>query len=288
MGKTGPARTSHTWRWIRRVPARDEDDWTARLAFLCSSLAVHARPGARTIRIEAYDSSPTRLRRVQRKFGGQVSRVDAARIVAHACAPRRPLLFTRNLAVIDASAKWPSRHPAPEILLRIGGAMAFGTGEHATTASCLRFLRDEAARLAPGWTGLDIGTGTGILAIAAEKFGASRVEAFDNDPRAVRAAEANARLNKCRRVSFTTTDVLAWRPAPPGFQIVTANIYAEILRSAAPGIARAVVPGGCLVVSGILRDLELGTAQAFTGHRFTIEKSSRRGKWVTLQLRRSR
>ncbi len=288
MHKTPAHSPRHAWRWVRRVPARHEDDWTERLSFLGSALVIHARPGARTISFEAYGAKPGFLRRLVKEFGGKVLRVDAARIVARAVAPRRPLIFARDLAVIDAGAKWPARRPVPEILLRIGGAMAFGTGEHATTASCLRFLRDEAARLATGWTALDIGTGSGILAIAAEKFGASLVEAFDNDPRAVRAAAVNARLNKCRRVSFATNDILSWHPAPPGFQIVTANIYAEILRAAAPRIARAVASGGCLVISGILRDLEIRTAQAFTGHRFAIEKTSRRGKWVTLQLRRSR
>lgn len=286
MGKPAPGLPSHTWQWVRRVPAQDEHEWAERLAFLGSSLAIHASPGARTIRLEAYNETPAKLRHVQREFGGRLSRVDAARIIARCTAPRRPLILARNLAVIDAGADWPARRPEPSILLRIGGAMAFGTGEHATTSACLRFLRNEAARLAPGWTALDIGTGSGILAIAAEKFGAARVEALDNDSRAVRAAAANARLNKCRRVAFSTADILSWRPAPGCFQIVTANIYAEILRAAAPRIARAVAPGGCLVVSGILRDLEIGTAQAFTGRRFAIEKTSRRGKWATLQLRR--
>ena len=166
--------------------------------------------------------------------------------------------------------------------------MAFGTGEHATTAACLRFLRDEAARLTPGWTALDAGTGSGILAIAAEKLGAARVSAFDNDPRAVRAARANARLNGCSRIDFAVANVLAWSPGRTRYPVVAANIYSEVLSAAAPAIARAVAPGGCLALSGILRDREAETLAAFAPRGLVAERVSRRGKWVTLLLRRGR
>lgn len=276
----------NVWRWMRRAQARHEADWGARLSSLGPELVIHGYPGGKTIRLEVYGNAPAPLRVLQREFGGRVARVDTVRIIARANAPRRPLSFGSNLAVIDADAPWPAERTKPRILLRIGGAMAFGTGEHATTASCLRMLRDEAAMLTQDWTALDIGTGSGILAIAAGKLGARHVEAFDADARAVRAARANARRNKCARVSFAVADVLDWRPAAASFRIVTANIYAEILCAAAPTIARAVTPGGCLLLSGILRQLEAETMREFTSRGFTAEKFSRRGKWVTVQLRR--
>lgn len=286
MAKPAGKTAQPVWRWMRRAPARHEDDWGARLSFLGPDLVTHGYPGGKTIRLEVYDNVPGRLRRMQREFGGKVGRVDAARIIARANAARRPLHFGRNLAVIDAGAAWPANRPKPRVLLRIGGAMAFGTGEHATTASCLRMLRDEAAKLPHGWTALDIGTGSGILAIAAKKLGAGCVEAFDADPRAVEAARENARRNKCSRVSFAVGDALGWRPATDAFRVVTANVYAEILCAAAPMIARAVAPGGCLLLSGILRGLESGTVDTFTARGFDTENFSYRGKWVTIQLRR--
>ncbi len=237
------------------------------------------------MRLELYSDLGAPLRRLAREFGGKVEKIDAAKIVARAAVPRRPLRLGRDLAVIDMHGSWPERLPAPRILLCIGGAMAFGTGEHATTAACLRLLRDEAARLHPGWTALDIGTGSGILAIAAEKFGADRVEAFDNDPRAVQAALTNARRNRCKRITISVADVLAQRAAPSRHTVVMANIYSEILRAAAPGIARAVAPGGCLVLSGILRDRAEETLRDFAAQGLVLEKTSRRGKWLTMQLR---
>jgi ribosomal protein L11 methyltransferase len=192
--------------------------------------------------------------------------------------------LAKDLAVIDAHGQWPASQSAPRHLLRIAGAMAFGTGEHATTAACLRFLRDEASRLDRGWTARDIGTGSGILAIAAGKLGATRVEAFDHDPLAVRAARANARRNHCRRSHFSEQDLLRWKPARR-HPVVMANVFSEILRRAARQITAAVAPGGALILSGILRIQEKETLTTFTARGLALEKAARRGKWVTLQLR---
>jgi ribosomal protein L11 methyltransferase len=206
------------------------------------------------------------------------------KIATRANAPRRPLTIARDLAIIDAHGSWPAAKPKPRILLRITGAMAFGTGEHATTASCLRFLRAESGRIGRDWTLLDIGTGSGILAIAAEKLGAKQVEAFDYDERAIKAAQANVRRNRCRRIKMTKANLLRWKPRKT-YPFVAANVFSEILRLAAPQITAAVRPGGCLVISGILRPQEDETLEAFQKRGFRLERASRRGKWVTLQLR---
>lgn len=278
----------HIWRWVRHASANHEDAWRERLAFLGgANLVVHARPGTKMIRLEAYDTSSVPLRRLAREFGGKVDRLDAEKIVARANAPRAPLRLDREFAVMDAHGTWPAKDKKPRTLLRIGGAMAFGTGEHATTAACLRFVRDEAGRLGAGWPMLDIGTGTGILAIAAEKFGAGRVAAFDYDPRAVQAAQANTQRNRCRRVKITRADLLAWKPGRTRYPLVVANVFSEILRAAAPQIVEAVAPGGCLILSGILRVQEKETLATFVTRKLQLEKTSRRGKWVTLQLRKA-
>jgi ribosomal protein L11 methyltransferase len=277
----------HIWRWVRIASATHEDAWRERLAFLGeANLIVHTRPGTKMIRLEAYNSGAAPLHRVARDFGGKVERLDAEKIVTRAIAPRRPLRLGRDFAVMDAHGTWPAKDKKPRILLRIGGAMAFGTGEHATTAACLRLLRDEAERLGEGWRMLDIGTGTGILAIAAEKLGATQVAAFDYDPRAVKAAETNANRNRCRRVKFTRADLLAWQPGKMRYPVVAANVFSEILRAAAPQITDSVEPGGCLILSGILRMQEKETLATFVTRQLRLEKTSRRGKWVTLALRK--
>lgn len=273
------------WRWTRRAAAQQEDLWRQRLGDDASSLAVHGRPGARTVRLEVYAPRKARLAHLAKKFGGTLERIDAAKIIAKSSAPRRPIRIAGGLAVTDIQGAWPAGHPRPAILLRIAGAMAFGTGEHATTAACLRLLREEAGRLRPGWTLLDIGTGSGILAIAAEKLGAASATAFDNDARAVRAALANARRNRCRRVTITEGNVLRWRAGRARHPVVVANVYSGILRAAAPQIVRAVRPGGCLILSGILRAEKEGVLRTFLEHPMVLEKSTQRGKWATLMLR---
>jgi ribosomal protein L11 methyltransferase len=165
--------------------------------------------------------------------------------------------------------------------------MAFGTGEHATTAACLRFLCQEAGRIGKDWTMLDIGTGSGILAISAEKLGAKRVDAFDYDERAIKAAQANMRRNRCGRIKTTKTNLLRWKPRKT-YPLVAANVFSEILRLAAPQITAAVRPGGCLILSGILRQQEHETLETFLLFGLQLEAVSRRGKWVTLQLKAPR
>lgn len=276
----------HVRRWVRHVSSAHEDAWRERLAFLGTSLVVLSRPGTKLSRLEAYGAEKI-LCQLGREFGGKLESVDTVTIAARANAPRRPLRLARDLAVIDAHGTWPAAQPKPRLLLRIAGAMAFGTGEHATTSACLRFLRAEAARLEPGWTALDIGTGSGILAIAAEKLGAGRVEAFDYDERAVRAAQANVRRNRCRRINLSRKNLLRWKPRRR-HPLVLANVFSEVLRLAAPQITAAVLPGGCLILSGILRPQEHEVLATFHARGFRLEQASRRGKWVTLRFRAAR
>ena len=270
-------------RWVRNASVDHEDAWRERLAFLGTGLVVHTRPGTKLLRLEAYASDNV-LRQLAKDFGGKLERIDTVAIATRANAPRSPLRVARDLAIIDAHGTWPAKTEKPRILLRIAGAMAFGTGEHATTAACLRFLHREATRAGDKWTLLDIGTGSGILAIAAEKLGAETIEAFDYDERAVKAARANIRRNRCRRIRLTEKNLLRWKPRSR-HPIVVANVFSEILRLAAPQITAAVAPGGCLILSGILRPQERETLATFRGLGLRSEAVSRRGKWVTIQMR---
>lgn len=275
-----------TWRWTRNAAAHHETAWRERLACLgAGCLVVHTRPRAKTIRLEVYADRPQSLRQLARILGGKVDRLDAEKIAARANAPRRPLRIGRKLGVMDTNGQWPDRPERPKILLHIGSAMAFGTGEHATTSACLRYLVEEAESCAPGWTCLDLGTGSGILAIAAEKLGAAKVRAIDYDPRAVKAARSNLARNRAQRITLSAGNLLEWSPGRARYRVVLANVFSEILRTAAPRIARSVAPGGCLVLSGILRTQETGISRTFRPLGFKFEAATRRGKWVTLLLR---
>jgi ribosomal protein L11 methyltransferase len=143
----------------------------------------------------------------------------------------------------------PTWHTAPDsraINLKLDPGLAFGTGSHPTTRLCLRWLDDH---LAGGETLLDYGCGSGILAIAAVKLGAARVDGVDIDAQAVTASRDNAALNET-----TAHFCLPGELAPGQYDIVVANILTNPLKGMAPLLAGRVRAGGRLVLSGILAE----------------------------------
>jgi ribosomal protein L11 methyltransferase len=143
----------------------------------------------------------------------------------------------------------PTWHEAPDsraINLKLDPGLAFGTGSHPTTRLCLRWLDDQ---LAGGETLLDYGCGSGILAIAAAKLGAGRVDGVDIDAQAVTASRDNAALNE-----VAAHFCLPGELAPGQYDIVVANILTNPLKGMAPLLAGRVRAGGRLVLSGILAE----------------------------------
>ena len=168
-----------------------------------------------------------------------------------------------------------------EVVLDPG--MAFGTGTHPTTALCLAVLSDLLGAR-PGARVLDVGTGSGLLAIAARKLGAGRVVANDNDPAAVEVARENAARNGVE-LELTTAPV----PAIAGpFDLVLANILANTLVELAPELAAALAPGGVVLLSGILgpQEAEVRAAYLAQGLRPLPGADRREGEWSLLALRR--
>lgn len=180
--------------------------------------------------------------------------------------------------------------PADSIVLQLDPGMAFGTGQHATTALCLELL-DSPAVLGAGSVRnlLDVGSGSGILAIAAAKLGVPHVVAIDNDPDAVRASAENAEANGVAAqvlASDTPLDALHER-----FDLVLANILAVTLEALAAELLRALAPGGTLVMSGVLAEqlphLEQVFAEVALAHARALRKERvvQRGDWVAVQMR---
>jgi ribosomal protein L11 methyltransferase len=147
----------------------------------------------------------------------------------------------------------PPRGATP---LLVDAGMAFGTGRHETTRGCLLAL-DRLARQRDFRRPLDLGCGSGILAIAMAKLWAGPVLAIDNDSQAVAVARDNAAINGvAERVAVALGGgygTAAARRAAP-FDLITANILARPLRRLAPGLARSLAPGGCAILSGLLDD----------------------------------
>ena len=169
--------------------------------------------------------------------------------------------------------------------------MAFGTGEHATTAMCLRLLKDIARKHTPGsWDVLDLGTGSGILALAGKTFGAGSAFGLDNDPHAVRTARENAQLNgiSARSVKFARADLLRWHGENGRtWPVVTANLFSELLIRLMPGvIAPAVAPGSDLILSGVLGSQADEVVAAVGAVGLTLVTTKQRGRWRAFHARR--
>ena len=162
-------------------------------------------------------------------------------------------------------------------LLVIPASSAFGTGEHATTAMSLRLLERLTREWKNSWSLADLGTGSGILALAAERFGAGRVVGIDIDPKAISVAKANARLNKIDNVDFKLGDLRKWK-SRAGRDVVAANLYSRLLIEILPKLRRA----HWLILSGVLRMQENKLLHALRRNKIEIVKVNRRGKWIAM------
>src|SRR4029077_16354348 len=163
----------------------------------------------------------------------------------------------------------------------IPASLAFGTGEHVTTAMSLRFLEELTRCWNPGWSLADLGTGSGILALAAKCFGADEVIGIDNDPAAISVAKSNARLNKIRGATFQLGDVHKWNSAQKT-DVITANLYSDLLIKILPKLRG----GAWLILSGILRSQQDELVQALHRSDIDVIRIKRRGKWVAILARR--
>jgi ribosomal protein L11 methyltransferase len=158
--------------------------------------------------------------------------------------------------------------------------MGFGTGHHATTRLCLAALQTlDLSHLSV----LDVGTGSGVLAIAADRLGAARALGIDYDPDAVQAARENLALNPtARAVSFAVAD-LRTSPLPPA-GVVTANLTGALLIETATDLLGAVDAGGTLIVSGLLAGERDEVVRALTAR---IVWECEEDGWVGLAMKKS-
>ncbi|MDQ6972393.1 MAG: 50S ribosomal protein L11 methyltransferase [Mariprofundaceae bacterium] len=166
--------------------------------------------------------------------------------------------------------------PADRIDIVLDPGMAFGTGQHATTHLCLETIERECAE-APPKSMLDMGAGSGLLAIAAGKLGAQGIVAIDNDPISVEASLVNAGINDVELESL-----LGDTPPDQVFDLVAANILAGPLIDMAPALALCV--GKRLVLSGLLAEQIDSVSAAYIATGLTLDRSDIMDEWASLEL----
>lgn len=179
---------------------------------------------------------------------------------------------------------WESYTSKPgEQVLEIDPGMAFGTGQHASTKLALGLIQ-SCLRNGPLERVLDVGTGTGILAMAAALFGAKVITAIDNDPEAVQAATENiARNNLENQIAVAVT---ALADLNGGFHLICANILHDVLVELAPALVDRLVPQGQLVLAGLLRgEQEESIVSVYGQLGLTLQQAVYEEDWVALLLR---
>jgi ribosomal protein L11 methyltransferase len=260
------------------------DSWQERLAFLgWERLVTTQIASSSRVRLEIFDITDPESALLVKRFGGEIrdlhrSTADWVRSVVL----KKPISIRGRLRIVNEE---PVPGAARDLsTIYIPANLAFGTGDHATTAGCLRMLTDIAPKTGD-WSFLDAGTGTGILAIAALRLGAKSALAFDFDPTAIRIAKSNALLNEASGLRLVRADVLKYQPEGT-FDVVAANLYGELFRKAASRLWPAIKPQGRLIISGVMRDQVGSVIEKIQELRGQIEIKRTRGKWVTMLAKR--
>ena len=266
-----------TWSWQRRIPPADADAWIARLhAAGCTTWTLTERPNQTRALLVVHDAKRAPILALHGLFGGQVRAIAQSAWLK--TKPTPPTHISPTLEILHQ----PTRKKITTQQLIIPHGLAFGSGEHGTTFMLLRAL----ARTPVPPRVLDLGTGSGVLALAARRLGAKHILATDFDPAAIRTARQNEALN------FPTPQI-RWRRADvkrlaekPRHDLVLGNLFSGILIEAAKQISASIAPQGKLWLSGILREQKDEVLAAYRKQGLRLSRATTRGKWVMLQFRR--
>lgn len=274
--------------WSKLSALKWMDAWEE--LFAGEQRAVMTRlPGKQTIRLEVYCEKKSEAQKFLKEFGGTVKELKAVNWAAMGSELPPPVKVRRSLVIVANSKAEELKELRAEYVGRevisIPPELAFGTGHHATTATALRMLVDFAGKRAGrDWSVIDLGTGSGVLAIAAEKLGASEVWGCDFDAMALRAAQKNLKRNRTKLVVLEEADVLKWKPKRK-VDLVLANIFHDILEQVFGKIVKSLKKDGEVVVSGILKSQGESCLAAGQEAGLEFEEVVTKGKWVTARGR---
>lgn len=187
----------------------------------------------------------------------------------------KPIKTGKKVVIVPV---WETYEPEDgEIIVLMDPGMAFGTGTHETTRLCANFVETYTTE---GCTVLDVGCGSGILSIVAAKLGAKNCFACDIDPVAVRVATENTELNNTPNVTCAVSDLLKQAPKiNGGYQIIVANIVADVIIRLAPDVGEYLADNGIFIVSGIIAERANEVLEALDKAGYKVEEERYENGW---------
>ena len=193
-----------------------------------------------------------------------------------------PVKISERFTIVPT---WEDYTPvnSDELIIELDPGMAFGTGTHPTTVMCIQALERTVKQ---GDQVIDVGTGSGVLSIAAAMLGSGRTRAFDLDEVAVRSARLNIKLNKVSETASVAQNNLLDNVEEHSADVVVANILAEVILRFTDDAARVVKPGGCFITSGIIQQKKDLVKEDLIRAGFTIEETLVMEDWVAIIARK--
>ena len=191
----------------------------------------------------------------------------------------KPIKIGERLVIVPA---WEKYTPAEgELIVRMDPGMAFGTGTHETTRLVIKLLE---AYTKPGCRMLDVGTGSGILAICASKLGAGECRAYDIDPMAVRVANENIKDSGLQNITCEVSDLLRQVDKSRPYDLICANIVADIIIRMTPDVGELMHKDTVLLASGIILERSQDVVECFEQHGFRIVERLEENGWCGLAV----
>ena len=193
----------------------------------------------------------------------------------------KPIKIGSKIVIVPAWEKYLAEEH--ELVVRMDPGMAFGTGTHETTRLVIGLLEKYTT---PGVRMLDVGTGSGILAICASKLGAGECKAYDIDPMSVRVARENIKDSGLSNITCDQSDLLRSVDLEGGkYGLVCANIVADIIIRMTPDVHKYIADDGVLLASGIIMERSADVVNCFEAHGFEIVERAEENGWCALAVR---
>jgi len=275
--------------WSKDVDEDRLEEWETRLILAEVSYVVDKPVKRKRWRLSSYSVHRAGAEELMERYGGRVTSLLPGQWQPQPSLDGGVRIKIRDSLLVtgtddaDSLSVLQNEHPK-RIILSFPPQLAFGTGAHPTTAGCLRFLADFARRhQGRNWRVLDLGCGSGILAIAAAKLGASSIMAVENDDMALGYARQNAeRHGVASRIEFVEGDAIELMGRNPECQydLIAANLFSNLLSALFPLFPAHLAKGGELIISGFLATQAEAISAGAGAVGLPLRTFVRRGKWM--------